>query len=111
MTRRAEAALLVAAVALSAGGTALVTVGAGEGVTVDVVATPVAFGVAFGGFHLAIRHWAARAVGYLLPLVAILAAVGWIEVFRIDRDLGRLQRGWLIGGASVSYTHLTLPTN
>lgn len=101
MTRRAEAALIAVAVALSAGGTALVTLGAGEGITVDIVATPVAFGVAFAGLHMAIRHWAPRAVGYLLPLVALLAVVGWIEVFRIDRDLGRLQRGWLIGGAFI----------
>ncbi len=102
MTRTTEAVLIAVATALAAGGTALVTAGAGEGLTVDVVATPVAFALSFGGLHLAVRSWAPRAVGYVLPLVTLLAAVGWIEVFRIDRDLGRLQRGWMIAAAAIA---------
>jgi peptidoglycan glycosyltransferase len=47
-------------------------------------------------------------VGYLLPLVAMLTVVGWIEVFRIDHDLGRLQRGWLVAGSGIAVMVLWL---
>jgi peptidoglycan glycosyltransferase len=100
MTRTTESVLLGLAVLLTAGGAALVTSASGDGVTTDVVVTPASFAVAFGGVAIAVRRWAPRAVAHLLPAVALLAAVGWIEVFRIDRDLGRLQRAWLVAGAA-----------
>lgn len=102
MTRRAEATLLALATLLAAAGAALVTLSAGEGITTDVIGTPLAFGAAFGALFAAVGAWAPRAARHLLPLVALLSVVGWIEVFRIDRDLGRLQRGWLIAGAGMA---------
>jgi len=102
MTRRTEGVLIAAAALLTGIGAAVVTLSVDGRATFDVVLTPAAFLLAFGGMHLAVRLWAERAVPFLLPLAALLAAIGWIEVFRIDRDLGRLQRGWLVMGAAVA---------
>ncbi len=108
MTQRAEAGLLVAAVLLAAAGTAVVTLTNDEGVTIDAIITGTVFLAAFGGVFYAIRTWAPKATRLLLPPVALITAVGSIEIFRIDRDLGRLQRVWLLLAAAIAMTVLRL---
>ncbi len=102
MSSRAETALLAVAALIAGAGTAVVTVGAGEGVTADAAVAVAGFVVAFGMVVLAIRAWAPGATRFLLPPVALLVAIGSVEVFRIDRDLGRLQRVWLLVAAVVA---------
>lgn len=102
MSRRAEVALIVFAAAIVTAGTALVTLTADDRITIDTVAAGATHLAAFGGLLLAIRSWAPSASRLLLPPVAFVTALGSIEVFRIDRDLGRIQRWWLLLAAMIA---------
>ena len=108
MTARAEATLIVGASLLTGAGTAIVAFTAGDGWTIDVVIAPIVFLAAFGGVLFAVRAWAPKATRFLLPPVAFLTALGSIEVYRIDPDLGRLQRLWLLLAAIIAMTALRL---
>ncbi|MFH2072584.1 MAG: FtsW/RodA/SpoVE family cell cycle protein [Actinomycetota bacterium] len=108
MTARTESAFLAAAALVAGAGTAVVTVAAGEGVTIDAPIAVLTFLMAFGGVLAAVRVWAPRGTRFLLPPVALLAALGSVEIFRIDRDLGRLQRLWLLVAAGVAVITLGL---
>lgn len=102
MTRTAESALLVLAAAMVGGGAALVTVTMDGTITADVGLAPAVFLAAFCGLLVAVRRWASASVRTLLPLVALLTAVGWIEIYRIDREAGRLQLAWILLGAVLA---------
>ena len=96
MTRRTETLLVGLASLIAAGGTALVTATTRGTIGFDVVAAGVTHLAAFGGMLAAFRRWAPATSRLLLPLVALITAVGAVEVFRIDADLGRTQRWWLL---------------
>ncbi|MDX1692065.1 MAG: FtsW/RodA/SpoVE family cell cycle protein, partial [Acidimicrobiia bacterium] len=108
MSRRAEALLLVAAALITGAGTAIITLTRGEGVTIDAAVAPITFFAAFGGVLFALRTWAPKATRFLLPPVALLTALGSIEIFRIDPDLGRVQRVWLLVAALMAMATLWL---
>lgn len=103
MTRSAEAALLLTASVVAAFGTALVGFTRGVGLDAQVMLTFVAFLAGFGAVHLALRRWAPSANPYIFPLAAFLTAIGVTEVYRIDSELGSLQR-WslLIAGVAAA---------
>ena len=85
MTRATETTLLLAAAMLAAMGVALVNLaGVGGGIDARVGLTFFAFVVAFGSIQLAIRRWAPNATPYLFPTAAILTAVGFAEVYRLE---------------------------
>ena len=96
MNRAVEGALLLTAAVIAAFGTALVRFTVGLGFDAQVILTFVAFTAAFGIVHLALRRWAASANQYLLPLAAFLTALGLTEVYRIDAELGSVQRWSLV---------------
>ena len=100
MSERALWVLLLAAAAIVGGGTAVVAI-ATDRPLVDAPAAAAAHLAAFGGLALAVRAWAPAATRLLLPSVALITAIGAVQVFRIDRDLGRLQRWWLLIAAAV----------
>jgi cell division protein FtsW (lipid II flippase) len=104
MTRNAEASLLISAAVLAALGVALVNFAGGVGFDAQVAVTFMVFVFSFGGVHLALRAWAPTANPYLFPIAAFLAAIGFTEVYRLDRDLAALQR-WslLVAGALASF--------
>lgn len=102
MTRAAEAALVVGAAALAAFGVTLVNLAGGGTVDAQAALTFLVFLMAFGGLHIALRQWAPLASPYLLPLAAMLAALGFVEVYRLDTSLAGLQRWWLLVGASLA---------
>ena len=102
MSRRAETALIGFAGLIVAAGTALVTLTADDRLTIDVLAAAATHVAAFGGLLAAVRMWAPAANRLLLAPVAFVTALGSIEVFRIDRDLGRLQRWWLLVAAAIA---------
>jgi len=102
LSRLTEAALVCLAAAVAAVGAALAPLAAGDLPTYDTLLAPAVFLAAFGGLLLAVRRWAPRAARTLLPLAALLTAVGWVEVARVDRDLGRLQLWWLLVGATLA---------
>ena len=108
MSERTEAALLLAATLLVGVGTAVVTLTNDEGITIDAYVAASVFLASFGGLLFAIKTWASRATRLLLPPVALLTALGLIEVFRLDRDLGRLQRYWLLLAAAIAIGVLRL---
>lgn len=108
MSERAEAALLLAATLLVGVGTAIVTLANDEGITIDTFVAAGLFLASFGGILFAVRTWAPKATRLLLPPVAFLTALGLVEVFRIDRDLGRLQRYWLLLAAAIAMATLRL---
>jgi peptidoglycan glycosyltransferase len=100
LTRTAEAVLIVVGSALAAFGVALVDFAAGETVGAQVGLTFLVFLIAFGGVHVAIRAWAPDATPLLLPPVVLVAALGFMEVYRLSPYRAGLQRWWvLIGGA------------
>jgi len=49
--------------------------------------------------HLVMRRWLSQADPYLLPITALLAAIGLTEIYRISPALALLQGQWLIVGA------------
>ena len=69
------------------------------------------FLTAFGAIHLGVRAWAPRADPILVPVTALLFAIGSMQLASIDRlqgevsttwrPLGPLQTGWLTVGAAA----------
>ncbi|OFW67525.1 MAG: hypothetical protein A2Z12_00445 [Actinobacteria bacterium RBG_16_68_21] len=102
MTGRAEAILITIAATIAGAGVAIVSHATTGAITIDALAAFITHLAAFTGVLVAVRWWAPSATRLLLGPVALITAVGSIEVFRIDPDLGRLQRWWLILGATIA---------
>jgi peptidoglycan glycosyltransferase len=102
VTRSAEAAFLLGASSLAAFGVAMANLAEGGGIDAQVALTFLVFLIAFGSLHLALRQWAPRANSYLLPLVAVLTAVGLTMVYRLDPERAGLQRWWLLIAAGLA---------
>lgn len=91
------------------GGAALVFAIALAQLGEDIAIPFLGFLAAFGAMHLGIRAWAPRADPLLLPLAALLVAIGSMQLASIDRlqsdvssewrALAPLQTGWLMVGA------------
>jgi len=108
LSRLAETVLVILAAAVAGAGAALAPLATDDLPTYDALLAPAVFLAAFGGLLLAVRRWAPRAARPLLPLAALLTAVGWVEVARVDRQLGRLQLWWLLVGAALAAATLFL---
>lgn len=108
MTRTAEAVLITVGAALAAFGVALVDFAAGGSVGAQVGLTFVVFLIAFGGIHLALRAWAPDATPLILPPITLLAAIGFMEVYRLSPRLAGLQRWWLLIGAAAAVALLAI---
>ena len=102
MTRRGEAGLIVAAAILAAVGVGIVEFTRGNWLNAQVAVTLISFLIAFGGIHVAVRLWAPGASSLLLPSVAFLAAVGFIEIYRLDGHLAAIQRWSLVIAAAAA---------
>ena len=89
--RTREAGFLVAPAIAGLLGAASVASARAEGL--DLGSLPAAFAMiaVFAGMHVALRVLAPHADPYLLPLVALLTAIGLIELGRIDPALARDQ--------------------
>ena len=100
MTRGVELGLVTAASLLGAIGIAMVGFSRGSWLDAQVALTFVTFALTFGSLHLALRAYAVNASQLLLPISAFLAAIGFVEVYRIDPELAALQRwSFLAAGA------------
>ncbi len=102
MTRHGEAALVVFAAIIAALGVTAVNFSRSVGIDATAVLTLVVFVIAFGGLHLAVREWAPSAIPYLVPLAALITAVGYAEVYRIDSALASRQLWWLVTSAGIA---------
>lgn len=101
MTRRRESLLVTASALIAAGGTAIVTATTTGSVGLDTAAAGLVHLGAFGAMLIAFRRWCPATSRMILPLVGLITAVGSVEVFRIDPDMGRLQRWWLLLAAAI----------
>ncbi len=105
MTRNTEAVFVLAGTVLASVGVAMVEFAGGGWLGADVALTFVSFSLAFGALHMSFRLWASNANPLILPIATFLAAIGSIEVFRLNPDLAALQRWWLVlagvAGATV----------
>ena len=102
MSRNAEASLIFAASLLAAFGVALVNVAAEQPIGDDVALTFFVFVTAFGAVHAAVRAWAPHGSPYLIPLAALLSALGISEIYRLDQPMAALQRWWLLIAAALA---------
>jgi peptidoglycan glycosyltransferase len=102
MTRTTEAVLVLVGSAMASFGVALVDFAKGDSIGAQVGLTFLVFLIAFGGLHMAIRAWAPDASPLLLPPVTILAAIGFMMVYRLSPERAGLQRWWLLIAAGVA---------
>ncbi len=102
MTRTTEAGLVLGAAGLAAFGVLLVNLARGRHLDADTAVTLLVLGVALGGLLVAVGLWARHAVPFLIPLAGLLAAVGFVMVFRLDRNLAGGQRWWLLLSAALA---------
>ena len=93
--------MLGGAAVLATLGVAIVTVSGGGSPDAQTALTFLVFAIAFGSLHLAFRQWAPNASPYLLPLSAVITAVGVAEIFRLDPRAATLQRWWLLIAAGL----------
>ncbi|MCP4249821.1 MAG: hypothetical protein GY778_22490, partial [bacterium] len=108
MSRNAEAALLAGAAVLAALGVSIVRAAGGDTPDAQTALTFLVVGLAFGSLHLAFRQWAPNASPYLLPLAALITAVGLVEIFRLDPRSATLQRWWLLIAAALGIATLAV---
>ena len=111
MSRPAEAALVLAAAALAAFGVSLVNFADGGSIDAQTALTFLVFALAFGSLLAGMRAWAPSAVPFLIPLAATISAVGFVTVYRLDRELADLQRWWLLLGSGLAVLALYLMRN
>ncbi|MGI9609008.1 MAG: FtsW/RodA/SpoVE family cell cycle protein, partial [Acidimicrobiia bacterium] len=84
MTRNIEGATIVAASFLAAFGVTLVNFAGDGNLDAQTALTFLVFLIAFGGIHLAVRRWAPKASALLIAPVTALAALGFLEIYRLD---------------------------
>src|SRR5262249_30956482 len=96
--RRSELALGVLVVAITVGGYVLVALSNGPKLPPDLwVFLAWVFGLYLVA-HIAIRRFAPGADPTLLPVAAALNGIGFVTISRLDRDLARIQAGWVAAG-------------
>ena len=59
--------------------------------------------------HIFLRIRLPNADPYLFPLVALLAAIGLVMLYRIDASLARDQANWFVVGLVLFVLTITLP--
>lgn len=101
MTRNAEGALILAAAMLAAFGVALVNIATQQSIGSDVALTFFVMATSFGALHAAVRKWAPKGTPYLIPIAALLAAVGLSEIYRLNSDMASLQKWWILIGSGL----------
>ncbi len=102
MTRFTESLLLGGASILAAFGVTLVNLSRGGTVDAQAGLTFLVFAISFLGLQTAIRRFAPHASTLLLSPVALVTAIGFVEIYRINPDRAGLQRWWLLIAASVA---------
>jgi peptidoglycan glycosyltransferase len=106
--RNAELGLGILAASVTVGGYILVALSDAPDLPPDLplfLATVVGLYVVA---HLAVRRLAPRADATLLPIVALLNGVGFVTITRLDRELARVQAGWVLIGVGAFVLTLML---
>ncbi len=102
MSRTAELVFVCGSAGLAAFGVLLVDLAREE---VRATPPPAAFlvlALAFGLLLVALRAWAPDATPLLIPTASILAALGFVTIYRLDEDLASLHGWWLLLSATIA---------
>lgn len=108
MSRRLEAATIVAASLLATFAVALVNFAQGGGLDAQVGLTFLVFLVSFGSVFAAVQAFAPKATPLLLPIVVALVGLGFFEIYRLDSDRAGLQRWWMLIASAMAVLVLYL---
>ena len=108
MSRTAEAMLVFAATGLVVFGVLLVDFAQGSYLDRRTALTILVFIAAFGALLTTVHSWASRSVPYLLPPVAVLTAVGFVIIYRLDYGLSGRQSWWITFSAGLAALALFL---
>lgn len=107
--RNRELSLLILALLLGCGALALVALARNQADVGTAVPLMVLLSVFYVGAHLAMRRWAAQADPLILPLAAVLNALGLAAIYRLSpEDLGPTQVTWTLVGLGLFVATLVL---
>lgn len=107
--RNRELSLLILALLLGCGALALVALARNQADVGSAVPLMVLLSVFYVGAHLAMRRWAAQADPLILPLAAVLNALGLAAIYRLSpEDLGPTQVTWTLVGLGCFVATLLL---
>ena len=109
--RRSELALGLLVVVVTGGGYILVALSDGPELPADRWAFLASVLGLYVVAHLAIRRLAPGADATLLPLAAVLNGIGFVTISRLDRDLARIQAGWVAVGVVAFVVTLLVVRN
>ena len=93
--RRSEFALGLLVVIVTGGGYILVALSDGPKLPADLWAFLASVLGLYLVAHVAVRRFAPGADATLLPLAAALNGIGFVTISRLDRELARIQAGWV----------------
>ena len=96
--RNRELGLLAIALLIAAAGFAAVQIARADAFDSAPLIAAGLFAVPYLLAHVVVRVTLPDADPYLLPITAVLAAIGLIEIHRIDPDLARTQGLWILIG-------------
>lgn len=107
--RNRELSLLILALLLGCGALALVALARNQADVGTAVPLMVLLSVFYVGAHLAMRRWAAQADPLILPLAAVLNALGLAAIYRLSpENLGPTQVTWTLVGLGLFVATLLL---
>ncbi|MFM7694516.1 MAG: FtsW/RodA/SpoVE family cell cycle protein [Actinomycetota bacterium] len=99
--RNRELALIALALLITTAGFAAVQIARAEALSWSPLIAAALFAAAYLAAHVALRLYLPDADPYVLPITAVLAAIGLIEIHRIDPDLARDQGLWIALGLGL----------
>ncbi|MCE2530478.1 MAG: FtsW/RodA/SpoVE family cell cycle protein [Acidimicrobiia bacterium] len=102
MSRTAELVFVCGSAGLAAFGVLLVNLAREEVRATPPLAAFLVVALAFGLLLVALRAWAPDATPLLIPTASILAALGFVTIYRLDEDLASLHGWWLLLSATMA---------
>lgn len=99
--RNTELGLIILVALITTGAYLLTSLAVDGGVPVSVGPFAAFVVVLLVVAHVAVRRLAPRAESVLLPTVALLNALGYVVITRLDPDLARLQSLWTAAGVAA----------
>lgn len=98
MRRSAEAGLLAGAALIASLGVVLVDFGKAGQIGWTPLLLVLVYAGALAGVWMAVRYWVPQSSPLLLPPAALLVALGFVEIYRIDSGQGSVQLWWVLVG-------------
>ncbi len=99
--RNRELGLIVLALAITTAGFAAVQLARAQEFASDPLIAAGLFAAAYLSAHIVMRAALPDADAYVLPITAVLTAIGLIEIYRISPQLARDQGVWILVGLAL----------